>query len=104
MAIAGTEELYLGRRMASRILPPTSVGGLLGTDSGGVLPEPGTRAELDLAHRLTAELEAILRPEVEALWPATVDPPGRPRRVRRRLTWLFLRPGRLDRDAAEPAR
>ncbi|MEA2519618.1 MAG: 1-acyl-sn-glycerol-3-phosphate acyltransferase, partial [Chloroflexota bacterium] len=30
IAIAGTEELYVGRRMASRILPPTSVEELLG--------------------------------------------------------------------------
>jgi len=103
MAIAGTEELYLGRRMASRILRPTSIRGLLGPEWDGVLPEPGSRAELDLAHRLTSALEAVLRPEVEALWPRTVDPPGRPRRLRHRLTWLFLRPGRLDRDTPEPA-
>jgi hypothetical protein len=32
------------------------------------------------------------------LYPGTVDPPGHPRRLRRRLTWLLLRPGRLDRD------
>jgi 1-acyl-sn-glycerol-3-phosphate acyltransferase len=102
MAIAGTEELYLGRQMASRVLPPTSIGGLLGGDWDGVLPEPGGRAELDLAHRLTSALEAVLRPEVEALWPGTFDPPGRPRRFRHRLTWLFLRPGRLDRDTPEP--
>lgn len=100
MAIAGTEELYVGRRMASRILPPTSIRGLLGETWDGVLPEPGGRAELDLARRLSSQLETLLRPEVEALWPATVDPPDRPRRLRRRLTWLFLRPGRLDRGDA----
>jgi len=27
----------------------------------------------------------------------TVDPPGRRRLLRNRLTWLLLRPGRLDR-------
>ena len=97
MAMAGTDELYIGRRMASRVLPPTSVRELLGPDWDGVLPEPGSRAELDLAHRLSSALEMLLRPEVEALWPATVDPPSRPRRLRKRLTWLFLGPGRLDR-------
>ena len=99
MAIAGTEELYLGRRMASRVLPQTSIRGLLGDGWDGVLPETGSRAELDLARRVTTALETRIRPEVEALWPATVDPPEHPRRLRRRLTWLFLRPGRLDRDA-----
>ena len=31
-------------------------------------------------------------------YPGTVDPPEHPRRLRERLTWLLLRPGRLDRD------
>jgi 1-acyl-sn-glycerol-3-phosphate acyltransferase len=98
MAIAGTEELYLGRRMASRILPPTTIGGLLGPAWDGVMPGPGSRDELELARRLSASLEGVLRPAVEALWPMTIDPPDRPRRLRHRLTWLLLRPGRLDRD------
>jgi 1-acyl-sn-glycerol-3-phosphate acyltransferase len=97
-AMAGTEELYLGRRMASRVLPPTSVAGLLGPDWDGRRPEPDTREELDLARRLSAALEAVLGPVVLELYPRTVDPPDKPRRLQRRLTWLFLRPGRLDRD------
>jgi hypothetical protein len=44
-------------------------------------------------------LGAILGPAVEGLYPWTVDAPGHPRRFRKRLTWLLLRPGRLDRDA-----
>jgi 1-acyl-sn-glycerol-3-phosphate acyltransferase len=99
LAIAGTEELYVGRRMTSRVLPPTSAAALLGDAWDGTLPEPGTRGELDLARRLTARFEAMLGPVVADLWPATVDPPERRRRLRRRLTWLFLRPGRLDRTA-----
>ena len=97
-AMAGTEELYVGRKMISRILPPTSVAALLGPGWDGVRPEEGTRAELDLARELSRALADILGPVVEELWPRTVDPPDRPRRLRRRLTWLFLRPGRLDRD------
>ncbi len=46
-----------------------------------------------MAKVLTERFEALLGPEVEALQPITVDPPGHPRRLRRRLTWLFLRPG-----------
>jgi len=39
----------------------------------------------------------VLGPAVAALYPRTVDPPTHPRRLRKRLTWLLLRPGRLDR-------
>jgi acyltransferase-like protein len=97
-AMAGTDELYIGRRMASRILPVTSVGDLLGPSWDDVVPEEGSRAELDLAKRLSETLAGRLGPVVEELQPLTVDPPDRPRRLRRRLTWLLLRPGRLDRD------
>jgi 1-acyl-sn-glycerol-3-phosphate acyltransferase len=96
-AMAGTEELYLGRRMASRILQPTSVAELLGPDWDGRLAPENSREELDLARRLSDALAERLGPVVEELHPRTVDPPSRPRRLRRRLTWLFLRPGRLDR-------
>jgi 1-acyl-sn-glycerol-3-phosphate acyltransferase len=97
-AMAGTDELYIGRRMASRILPVTSVGELLGPSWDHVVPEDGSRAELDVAKRLSETLAGRLGPVVEELQPLTVDPPDRPRRLRRRLTWLLLRPGRLDRD------
>jgi 1-acyl-sn-glycerol-3-phosphate acyltransferase len=96
--IAGTEELYLGRRLASRILPPTSTAMLLGSSWDGRIPAEGSRDELELARRLTERLEAILGPVVLELYPGTVDPPSHPRRFRQRLTWLLLRPGRLDRE------
>ncbi|MFN8631762.1 MAG: hypothetical protein U0838_16020, partial [Chloroflexota bacterium] len=98
LAMAGTEELYVGRRLASRVLPATSARELLGDAWDGVLPAEGSREELDLAHAITARLEDVLGPVVVELHPRTVDPPTRPRRLRKRLTWLFLRPGRLDRD------
>ena len=100
LAMAGTEELYLGKRMVARILPPTSRADLLGPAWDGVVPPEGSRAELELAKRIVEALAARIGPVVEELHPATVDPPGHPRRFRRRLTWLFLRPGRLDRDDA----
>ncbi|MEO5940874.1 MAG: lysophospholipid acyltransferase family protein [Candidatus Limnocylindrales bacterium] len=101
-AMAGTEELYVGRRMVSRILPPTSVAELLGPGWDGARPAEGTRAELDLARTLSAALAKVLGPVVVELWPRTVDPAAHPRRLRHRLTWLFLRPGRLDRDPPAP--
>lgn len=96
MAVAGTEELYVGRRMASRVLPVRTARDLA-PDWDGVAPEPGSRAELDLARRMTKALEDVMRPVVEELHPWTVDPPDRRRLLRNRLTWLLLRPGRLDR-------
>ena len=98
LAIAGTEELYLGRRIASQVLPVTSVRALAGLEPGAALPVEGSREEFALAHRMSDALSAILGPAVEALYPWTIDPPQRPRRLRRRLTWLLLRPGRIDRD------
>jgi 1-acyl-sn-glycerol-3-phosphate acyltransferase len=96
LAMAGTEELYIGRRMGSRVLEPTSVRELLGEAWDGVLPEPDSRAELELARRASEALAARIGPVVEALHPPTVDPPTHPRRLRRRLTWLLLGPGPLE--------
>jgi 1-acyl-sn-glycerol-3-phosphate acyltransferase len=98
LAMAGTDELYLGRRMASRVLPVTSARALAGLDPGAPLPAEGSREELAVARRMSDSLAEILGPAVEALQALTVDPPDHPRRFRRRLTWLLLRPGRLDRD------
>jgi 1-acyl-sn-glycerol-3-phosphate acyltransferase len=100
LAMAGTEELYIGRRMVARVLPPTSVAELLGSDWDGRLPIEGSREELDLAHRLTDRFAERLGPAVEQLYPWTVDPTAHPRRLRERLTWLLLRKGRLDREAS----
>ena len=98
LAMAGTEELYLGRRMASQVLPPTSARELLADTWDGVPPEPDSRAELELAKRASEALAARLAPVVEALHPGTLDPPSHPRRLRRRLTWLLLGPGPLEHE------
>jgi hypothetical protein len=95
-AMAGTEELYVGRRMASRILASTSVAQLLGPGWDGVRPPAGSREELDIARRISDALAARLGPVVEELYPRTVDPPSHPRRWRKRLTWLLLGPGPLE--------
>ena len=79
------------RDWATRVLAQTTVAELLGPDwpADGLLPEPGSRAELDLAHRLTERFADLLGPAVAELYPLTVDPPGRRRRLGG-LTWLFL--------------
>ena len=110
LAMAGTEELYIGRRMATEVLEPTSARALLGDDLGrdaaaggvarGARRSPGASRE---------RFEEVLGPAVERLHPGTVDPPGHPRRLKRRLTWLFLpprpprpRPGGLTRRPRRP--
>ena len=62
LAMAGTEELYVGKRMASRVLAPTSVAELLGSGWNGQLPAEDTREELELARRITEALAARLDP------------------------------------------
>lgn len=101
LAMAGTAELYLGRRMASRVLPPVTVADLLGPDWGGIIPAPDSRAELELARRASDALAARIGPVVEALHLLTLDPHGHPRRLRRRLTWLLLGPGPIDHPPAD---
>lgn len=95
LAIAGTEELYIGRRLASRVLLPTTVRELV-PDWDGTPPVADSRAELDLARRASEALAARIGPVVEVLHPGSIDPVDHPRRLRRRLTWLFLGPGPLE--------
>jgi len=98
LAMAGTEELYVGRRMATQVLPATTARDLAGLAPDAPLPDVGSRAELETARAMSEALAAMLGPVVETLHGWTVDSPEHPRRLRRRLTWLLLRPGRLDRD------
>jgi 1-acyl-sn-glycerol-3-phosphate acyltransferase len=100
-AMAGTEELYLGKRMASRVLAPTTARELAGLAPDAPLPAPGSRAELELARAMSEALTRLLDPVLRELHPGTVDPPSHPRRLRRRLTWLLMRPGRLDREPVD---
>ena len=101
LAIAGSGELYLGKRMATRVLAPTTTQDLLGDAWPATMPEEGSRAELDLAHALTDRLTALFAPVVADLYPETVDAPARPRRLKG-LTWLLLakpRPPKRGRSA-----
>ena len=103
--MAGTEELYLGRRMDARILPPTTVGELLGDSLGRAASRRRARGRSSTSPGvLTDRFAERLGPVVEELYPWTVDGPEHPRRFRERLTWLLLRRGRLDRgDPGTPS-
>ena len=83
IAVCGTDELYRGKRIAVRILAPTSPAELLGDDWSGV-PEPGTRGEIRTARALTRAIAARIEDAVAAAYPGTLDPPEHPRR----WTWL----------------
>jgi 1-acyl-sn-glycerol-3-phosphate acyltransferase len=87
--MVGSDELYIGRRLATRILAPTSARSLLDEAPDWTPPAAGSREELVVARRLTVRFEELLGPEVRALAPTVVDPPSRPRRLRR-LTWLLV--------------
>lgn len=89
LAIVGSGELYLGKRMATRVLTPTSARDLLGDAWPDTLPEEGSREELALAHALTDRFSALFAPIIPELHAGTVDPPERPRRFRG-LTWFLL--------------
>lgn len=101
LAMAGSQELYLGKRMATRILPATTARDLLGDAWPPVPPKEGNREELDLAHALTDRLTALFEPVIPELHASTVDPLSRPRRFEG-LTWLLLaRPRARTRSKAD---
>jgi 1-acyl-sn-glycerol-3-phosphate acyltransferase len=83
LAVAGAEDLYRGKRFATRILPPVTMAELAGADWIGT-PEPGSREELAVARLAAEAFEALLAPVIAEIHPSTVDPPTR----RRRWPWL----------------
>lgn len=85
IALIGGDELYRGRRLVLRILPPTTVSELLG---GEALPAPNTRDELRAARTVTRAIAALIDQALVDLVPRVVDPPSRTRRWRW-LTRLF---------------
>jgi hypothetical protein len=85
VALVGGDELYRGRRLALRILPPTSISELLGGKSA---PAADTRDELRDARTVTRTIAARIDEALVELVPRVADPPDRPRRWRW-LTRLF---------------
>ena len=78
LAMAGTEELYLGRRMASQVLAPTTARALAGLPDDAPFPEPGSREELALARVMTEHLAADPRPGGRGAPPVDDRPAGAP--------------------------
>ena len=86
--IGGNHELYLGRRIALRVLPALDPFVLAGLPPGGPAPAPGSREERAAAHRLAEAFRAAAAQAVDEAWRSVEPPPGRPKRGLR-LTHLF---------------
>ncbi|HET7676872.1 MAG TPA: lysophospholipid acyltransferase family protein [Candidatus Limnocylindrales bacterium] len=84
VAVAGTRDLYRGCRVAVRVLPPATCAELLGEEWPGSMPEEGSKAELELARRVTQRLTERIDAELARIYPATVTPPE----ARRRWAWI----------------
>jgi hypothetical protein len=81
VALAGTHELYRGRRIAVRVLPATSALELAGIDAP---PEPGSAAEVAALHTASDALRNRLAANVEEMAARCEDAPT----IRRRWSWL----------------
>jgi hypothetical protein len=84
LALVGSDDVYRGKRVAVRILPPLTARGLAGADWPSTPPDADTRDELRLARLVTDRLAERLQAAVDEVYPRTVDPPDRSRRWR----WL----------------
>ena len=78
--LAGTDELYRGKRIAAKILPPVGVADLMGTDWPGAPPAANTRAEMEMAKVVTRRLADRIDAELPAMLARVTDPPDKPRR------------------------
>jgi 1-acyl-sn-glycerol-3-phosphate acyltransferase len=88
LILGGTHELYLGRRIVLRVLPPVAARDLAGLGPGDALPPPGSREEREAAHRIVAALHALTAGAVAATHNAAEPRPGARKRWRG-LTHLF---------------
>ena len=85
LALAGSDDLYRGKRIAVRLMRPVTARELAGAAWPEAPPAVGSRDELRLARLVTDRLGERLQAAVTELYPGTVDPPERPRR------WRWLR-------------
>jgi 1-acyl-sn-glycerol-3-phosphate acyltransferase len=88
LVLGGAHEVYLGRTIILRALPPTTARALAGIAPMDVLPEPDSPAERDAAHRIVGKLHELTAPSVVETFRAAEPAPGARKRFRR-LTTLF---------------
>ncbi len=91
LVLGGTHELFLGRRIVLRALPPLTARELAeaaGVTGGDWPPAPDSTAEREVAHAVTAGLERYVAADV-AECHRLVEPTPGARRPLRGLTHLF---------------
>lgn len=84
VVIGGNHELYLGRRLVLRVLPPQDARALAGIAPGDALPVAGSREERDAAHRIADAFRGATAIDVDAAWRVVEPTPGTRKR------WLGL--------------
>jgi 1-acyl-sn-glycerol-3-phosphate acyltransferase len=82
IVLGGNDELYFGRRIILRVLPPMDPLELAGIDAAGHVPEPGSSAERRAARRITEAFEervaeAVADAHLRLVAPAGTRKPGR---------------------------
>jgi 1-acyl-sn-glycerol-3-phosphate acyltransferase len=88
VVLGGNDELYFGRTVILRVLPPLEPWALAGLAADAPAPMPGSSAERRAARNLTEAFQAAVALAVSDVHAASVPPPG----VRKRgrfLTTLF---------------
>lgn len=88
LVLGGNEQVYLGKRIILRVLPPIDPRELAGLRPDDPLPRPGSSEERRAAHRLTEAFAARVAADVADVHARSVPPPGTPIRGRF-LTTLF---------------
>jgi 1-acyl-sn-glycerol-3-phosphate acyltransferase len=82
LVLGGNHELFLGRRIILRVLPPLDPLELAGLDPALPMPDPGTPAERDAARRLTGAFATAVEPSVADVHARSEPPPGTRKRGR----------------------
>jgi 1-acyl-sn-glycerol-3-phosphate acyltransferase len=88
VVIGGNHELYWGRRILIRVLPPLDPLALAGLPAGAPAPLPGSREERLAAHAIAEGFRLAVAPALDAAWRAVEPAPGTRKRLTR-LTHLF---------------
>lgn len=84
LAFGGTDEIYLGRRIVLRVLPPSTWRELCGLPPDARPPAPETARERELAHRIVEAVRDRAASDVAEVHRLAEPPAG----TTKRLRWL----------------